>query len=619
MCGIAGKIGNAVTYSSDEPIAVLKSLQHRGPDSQNFIEINFGYLAHTRLSIIDTDTRSNQPFRIKDSEYVLVFNGEIYNYIELKTDLQNQGVNFKTESDTEVLFHLLAREGSGCLNKLNGFFALGFLNLNSGDVLLAIDRFGMKPLFYSQANETLHFASEMKALLAMLEDAPSVNSDSLSHLIQYSFVPVQECALEGVKKLQPGQCLEVKSQQIILFNWYREAEMPAKKGIENLMTEAVHARLVSDVPLGCFLSGGLDSSIIAALACRQMQGLRTFSIGFSDSTFLDESAYAQLVADHLGTDHQTFFLSENEAASNLKDYLQAMDEPFGDSSSFAMYLLCQKASQHVKVVLSGDGSDELFAGYNRHRAFFRWLNPGLVERGIALTGGLLQKFDAGRSSAVSNKIRQAQKFARLSQLNAQHVYKELSKFASEKELSEVLSVSPSEIEFGPFRSGRELLDYLKQDQEFILPGDMLVKTDRMGMAHGLEVRTPFLDHHVVEWARQQKSEVLINRSQGKLCLREVFGHLLPESILRRPKRGFEIPLEKWIPGVWRKEIEHALRPENIRSVGVCRPEGVQMLLSNTIGGKGNVNLVWSIFVLHHWMENHYSSSPSNLSNASSDL
>jgi asparagine synthase (glutamine-hydrolysing) len=240
------------------------------------------------------------------------------------------------------------------------------------------------------------------------------------------------------------------------------------------------------------------------------------------------------------------------------------------------------------------------------------------ERVIGATGGLLEKFGSGRSSVLANKIRQAQKFSRLSKLNAQQVYKELSRFASEEELAEILILQPDEIVFGPFQPGRELEDYLLQDQSFILPGDMLVKTDRMGMAHGLEVRTPFLDHHLVEWARNQSHETLINKNQGKLCLREVFGHLLPESILSRPKRGFEIPLEKWIPGVWRTEVEHSLRSENIKSIGICKPQGVQTLLEETMLGKGNVDLVWSIFILHNWLENHYSSSPSNLSNALSD-
>jgi asparagine synthase (glutamine-hydrolysing) len=612
MCGIAGKIGKGVVSAPQEVESVLRALSHRGPDAQNSIQTEFGYLAHTRLSIIDTDERSNQPFTLADSPYILVFNGEVYNYLELRSGLEAEGVQFKTSSDTEVLFQLLSRDGVACLNRLNGFFSFAFLNKDTGECLLAIDRYGMKPLFYSHKNDVLLFASELRGLMKMLDADPNLDADALGHLVQYSFVPVQECVIQDGNKLLPGKYIEFKAGQIEVKTWYYGQDSKHDQGLESAMDNAVKARLVADVPLGCFLSGGLDSSIIAALACRQMQGLRTFSIGFKGSTFLDESAYAEEVAQHLGTDHQTFFLTEEEASSKLPEYLAAMDEPFADSSSFAMFLLCQKASEHVKVVLGGDGSDELFAGYNRHRAFYRWLNPGLLERGIGALGHTLSHVKTGRSGAVANKLRQIQKFSRLTKMAAVEVYDELSKFASEMELSGILKEKPVAIEFGPFSKGRELEDYLLQDQEFILPGDMLVKTDRMGMACGIEVRAPFLDHHVVEHARSLSSHQLINKSQGKICLRTTFGHLLPESVLSRPKRGFEIPLEKWISGVWRKEITHVLRVQNVDRLGLCDSRKVQELVEKTVLGKGNANLVWSLFIVHHWFENNYSPSSSNL-------
>ncbi len=612
MCGIAGKIGKGVASAPQEVESVLGALSHRGPDAQNFMQTDFGFLAHTRLSIIDTDERSNQPFTLEGSPYILVFNGEVYNYLELKLGLEADGVQFLTTSDTEVLFQLLSRDGIACLNRLNGFFSFAFLNKNTGDCLLAIDRYGMKPLFYAEKDGAFLFASELRGLMKMLDARPNLNTEVLGHLVQYSFVPVHECAIEDGKKLSPGNYIELKAGKVEVKTWYHGSDSRQDQSLESAMENAVKARLVADVPLGCFLSGGLDSSIIAALACRQMQGLRTFSIGFKDSTFLDESVYAEEVAQHLGTDHLTFFLTEEEAASKLSEYLAAMDEPFADSSSFAMYLLCQKASEHVKVVLGGDGSDELFAGYNRHRAFYRWLNPGLTERAAGALGHTLSHVKAGRSGSISNRLRQLQKFSRLTKMNASEVYTELSKFASEKELSGILKKKPADIEFGPFSKGRELEDYLIQDQKFILPGDMLVKTDRMGMAFGIEVRAPFLDHHVVEYARNLASSELIDKSQGKICLRTTFGHLLPESVLNRPKRGFEIPLEKWMNGVWKKDIGHTLRAQNVDRLGLCDAHKIQQLLERTAAGRGNANLVWSLFIVHQWFEKHYSPSSSNL-------
>ena len=357
-----------------------ESLASRGPDNHAVFNNEKVGLGHRRLSIIDTSSDAHQPMKDVTGRYRLVFNGEIYNYKSLKAQLEAKGVRFATSSDTEVLLYALIEEGAECLNKLNGFFAFAFYDERENSLLLARDRFGIKPLHIYQDEDKVLFASEVKSILAYGIER-KLNYNALHTYLQLNYLPGSLSMFEGVRKLLPGHYFKIKGKEMEESAYYELKPKPidhsfdkSKSKFHSLLEQSVTDRLVADVPLGTFLSGGIDSSVISAIAARHVDELQTFSIGYKDEPYFDETGYANLVAEKIGSKHTVFKLTNDNLFAHLYDMLDYLDEPFADSSALAVYILSKETRKNVTVALSGDGADEIFAGYNKHAALYRMLH-----------------------------------------------------------------------------------------------------------------------------------------------------------------------------------------------------------------------------------------------------
>ncbi len=583
MCGICG-----IYYKQDSNIeadfpaiknAVL-SLNNRGPEFNDIATFpNRAILGHTRLAIIDTTTAANQPFKDSTGRYTIVFNGEIYNFKKIKAQLSNNGIDFSTNSDTEVLLQNFILKGEKCLDDLQGFFSFAIYDNAENKIFLARDRFGIKPLYYSYDGEKFLFASEMKAMIA-LGVKKNIDYYSLVNYLHLNYVPGDWSMFENVNKLSPGHYMWINPDGITKHQYYKIT--PDKQSYGNLsykesqrvleekLEEAVQKRLVSDVPLGAFLSGGIDSSIIAALAVRHKADLKTFSIGFSDEPMFDETNYANLVAKMHKTEHTAFMLNHNDLLDCLYPVLDYIDEPFADSSALAVYILSRQTRQKVTVALSGDGADEMFAGYNKHMAEFKARRGGLTNEALKMLSPAFGLLPQSRNNKLLNKFRQVNRFSKGLKLSAAERYWQWAGYNNDKSsaayllnpLKNSIIQDRKEIILHEIYSSDSMESVLKQDMSLVLPGDMLTKVDMMSMANSLEVRTPFLDHDLVNFVFSLPSEYKIDNHSGKKILKDTFRHILPDEILHRPKHGFEVPLLKWFRTDLRNLIENDLLSED---------------------------------------------------------
>jgi asparagine synthase (glutamine-hydrolysing) len=569
MCGIAGSFyfGNRNTSGNSGISKALDILSSRGPDARGIHEkdgISFG---HCRLKIIDLSDEANQPFLSESQEYALVFNGEIYNYQELKKELEEKGETFRTQSDTEVLLKWLIRFGHSGLSRLNGEFAFAFFNHKEHTLLLGRDRFGIKPLLYYRDNEKIFFASSLRALLAMGVPA-QINKEAMGLYFRFHYIPSPHSIIEGVKKFpksswmqfnrngdsESGSYYEVAREGIEIMRFSE-----AVKQTESLLEEAINLRLVGDVPTGCFLSGGLDSSLISAIAAGLRRGISTFSIGFPEDKFHDESDWADKVSKHIGSRHEVFPITEKELLDALPGFLEHMDEPFADSSAFPVYVLSQHTSKNAKVVLSGDGADEVFGGYHKHRAEWNLRRFGFLPHLFAPLLSSILPPEGGRTGKMNNRKRKIRKLIRGASLSENERYLYWAKQGDEK-FREHFMVPTEPLPFSSdLLQGRNGINRtLVLDMNLVLENDMLVKTDRSSMAHSLEVRVPFLDHRLVDFVFSLPSRYKIQFGRGKILLRKIGESRLPPEILSRPKRGFEVPLATWMKGkpgeMFREEI-----------------------------------------------------------------
>jgi asparagine synthase (glutamine-hydrolysing) len=635
MCGITGiyafnEIGR---FHMIKLAAATERLSSRGPDFGQSTTVHRVGLGHRRLSIIDTSASGNQPMQDSSGRYTIIFNGEIYNFRELRQSLEQQGVSFQSGTDTEVLLHMYIHEGKNCLQRLNGFFAFAVYDEQRDHLFVARDRLGIKPLLFYADEDKVLFASEMKSLLAYGIEK-ELDTLALYHYLQFNYIPAPLTMLKGVQKLLPGYYLEVSKAMEPRFNTGRYYSIPFEEGRLNpeqltyeeqqsrlmeLMEEAVGKRLVADVPLGAFLSGGIDSSVITALASRHVDQLNTFSIGYRDEPFFDETKYARLVADKYGTRHTVFSLTNYDLYSHLFDILDHIDEPFADSSAIPVYILSKETRQRVTVALSGDGADEVFSGYNKHHAARRVMHPGLAENAVGSLSALWQKLPKSRSSFLSNKFRQFERFADGMKLSPRERYLRWATYLTAEEAALLLSDSVlDQLPFARYdeniarmlgaisEESETLNQWLYTDVQLVLPNDMLAKVDLMSMAHGLEVRVPFLDHRVVEFAFSLPEESKINRQMKKRILQDAFRKLLPPELYRRPKHGFEVPLLGWFRGELRSYIEELLDDEWIREQGVFSEGNTSQLKQRLFAADpGDVHAtVWALIVFQHWYKRY---------------
>lgn len=605
-------------------------LKHRGPDHQhNFIAERTG-LGHRRLSVIDLSPNAHQPMADATGRYHIVYNGEIYNFRDLRQQLQNSGVEFKSNSDTEVLLNLYIHQGEDCLQKLNGCFAFAVYDTVKNQLFLARDRLGINPLLYYHDRDKFLFASEMRSLLAY--NIPrNLDFESLNLYLELNYVPAPYSMIEGVMKLLPGEYLVVDSGEIFTKSYYEIPKSLQSSGSElsydqqqqelyRLMEESVSKRLVSDVPLGTFLSGGIDSSVVTAIASRHLENLNTFSIGYRDQPFFDETSYAQLVADKFGTYHTVFKLDTQGLFEHLHDLWDHLDEPFADSSALPAYILSKFTRQSVTVALSGDGADELFGGYNKHLALLRSLNGGignsLIRQLSFFTGFLPQS----RNGYVTNKIRQFNRMAHGLKLSATDRYWYWAGIATKLQAAQLLNNETIGKIDELATDGRrkqylrhlgptpDLNDILFTDMKLVLPNDMLTKVDGTSMAHGLEVRVPFLDHEVVNFVSRLPVGSKIKNGMRKRLLQDTFKDLLPKELYNRPKKGFEVPLLNWMRNELSRNIQNDLSEEKLQDQGIFDPSGVKKLkrkLQSSNPGDSPAR-IWGLLVFQKWWQQYLS-------------
>ncbi|RYM35691.1 asparagine synthase (glutamine-hydrolyzing) [Brumimicrobium glaciale] len=612
MCGIVG-LKKYFETPKDKDINRVKSAiscqTHRGPDNTSLEVFGRAILGHNRLAIIDLNERSNQPFYDVTGRYSIIFNGEIYNYPELKNDLLKKGVVFETSSDTEVLLYHIIENGTAGIDDLQGCFAFAFFDEQEDEMLLVRDHMGINPLLFSIQEDEVLFASELTAFKYLLNDSV-INEDALNAYFQFTYVPAPDTMIVGVHKLLPGHYVKIKGKNVDVIEYYsvrnapdikipyEEAVTEIKKKVEN----AVIKRLNADVPIGTFLSGGVDSSIVSQITADFKTSINTFSIGFVGNDFLDESEYAKNVAEHIGSSHFPIQLDKESVVKSFSTVLEAYDEPFADSSAVAMYFLSRAAKEQVTVCLSGDGADELFAGYNKHKAYIRSKHPGVLLKVASKVAG--QMSGGNRRGKISNRIRQMKKFGVLLQQKWPNSYWMLAQFISKDRRDELLLVSK------PYKSivdpGKESLQsFLMTDQQFVLPNDMLKKVDMMSMRNSLEVRTPFLDRDLVDFVNGLPDDYKYSEGVGKRILRDAFRDVLPDEVFSRSKKGFEVPLQDWIQSVWNNVVDESwFSKEYIEKQNVFSFNGVTQLKADFDKGEEEEATVtmWAFIVFQNWFE-----------------
>lgn len=572
MCGFVG-----IIHWDGEPIeraelgGLIERLRHRGPDERRVVLPEPGVgLAHARLKVIDLSDQAAQPMRNEDGSVWLVYNGEIYNFRELRHELEAAGARFRSRSDTEVI--LRAYEAWGCevFQRLDGMFAAAVWDARRRQIILARDRAGKKPLFYWTDGRCLVFGSEIKALLGHSHVPCEVDETALPFLLTFGYPPAGTTACRQIRQLPPASTLCVRSddRQLQPRPYWDVSFAPARRGVapaeaaaevRRLLGEAVQKRLVSDVPLGAFLSGGVDSTIIVGLMAAQVpqRMVRTFSIGFEGDAAFDETRYARLAAERFGTEHTVFTVGPQPFAL-IERLVWHHDQPFGDSSALPTYLLCQLAREHVTVALSGDGGDELFAGYRRFIAACR---AARLPRGLpAAVDALLRRLPAARERSWLGGLKRFTDGARRglpgSYLRWLTYLDDADRWmlrAQDTLLGGSVAVPPSMAECWGRTAGRPTLSRLLElNFKEYLPNDLMVKTDRCSMAHGLEVRAPLLDTALLEYVASLPAE------PGKGLLKRACRDLLPPTIRRRRKMGFGVPLGAWFRGRWREPLQDTL-------------------------------------------------------------
>jgi asparagine synthase (glutamine-hydrolysing) len=632
MCGITGIFAfNLVgKFNKIHVTNATMALEKRGPDFQDIHLEEWIALGHRRLSIIDTSAAGNQPMWDDTKRYCIIFNGEIFNFKELRSDLNRNGVAFHSNSDTEVLLKLYIREKEKCLNKLNGFFSFCIYDKQEESLFLARDRYGIKPLIYLFDDDKFIFASEMKSLLQYGIEK-KLDYNSLYIYLQLNYIPAPDTIFSDVKKLLPGHYMKVSRKKMDIESYYsipydrdqvegnKISYDKAKEKFKELLEGAVQKRLVSDVPLGSFLSGGVDSSVIAALASRHKPDLHTFSIGFRDEKFFDETSYARLVAKKLKTKHTVFSLTNNDLYNHLNSILNYIDEPFGDSSAIAVYILSRETRKYATVALSGDGADELLAGYNKHAAFRRVIHHGWKEALVNTLHPLWKIMPQSRNGALANKTRQLARFSEGMKLSSKERYWQWAGYAGKEETLRMLrtelrtNMELQELELRRANilqqvpDKENINDVLYADMNLVLPNDMLTKVDLMSMANSLEVRVPFLDYDVVNFVFSLPEEYKINSRIRKRILQDTFKDALPPQLYNRPKKGFEVPLLKWFRNEMKSLItDDLLSEEFITQQRIFEYPEIDKLKRQLFSSNpGDVHArIWGLIVFQWWWKKY---------------
>jgi asparagine synthase (glutamine-hydrolysing) len=621
MCGIAGMFKTAIDAVVDAPTIhrMCQTIIHRGPDDEGIYLKDGVGLGMRRLSIIDL-SGGRQPIHNEDKTVWVVFNGEIYNFRELRAELERGGHRFYTNTDTEVIVHLYEDLGSDFVLKLRGMFAIALYDERSRRMVLARDRLGKKPLHYSFAAGQFLFGSEIKSLLAVAPELADVDQEAILQYFYFGYILDPATAFRSIRKLPPGFLLEFANGQTSLRRYWDlptygtagpKSEEEYLEELENQLDEAVRIRLISDVPLGALLSGGVDSSTIVALMARATsKPVKTFTIGFSREDF-NEAKAARVVSKHFGTEHHELVVEPN-IGETLQLLSGSLEEPFADSSILPTFYVSQLTRQHVTVALAGDGGDELFAGYERYaielgRTVFdgipqwagRWYRNYVYPR--------LPSAVPGRRFLFNISLRARDRYLDgLSFLPACH--RERSLFSDEF-LDSCCGAAGALHSFQNYfdnaPSDNLLSRLLYLDTKTYLPGDILTKVDRMSMAASLEVRAPILDHHVVEWAARLPEGSKFRNGQGKYLLKKLAARVgVPQEVLNRPKQGFALPLVHWMRGELKDELLTILVEPRTLGRGYFKPKAIRGLLEEHWGGRRDHSAqIWMLLMFELWHRN----------------
>ena len=627
MCGIAG-----ILFADDAPPdaraaieRMTTALTHRGPDESGYHVDRAALLGHRRLSIIDVKT-GQQPMYNEDRTVCVVFNGEIYNFQEIRARLIADGHVFRTNSDTETIVHAYEAWGEACVERFRGMFAFAIRDLRNDRLFLARDRFGKKPLFYANYGGRFVFASEMKAILTDPRFARDIDDEALASYFMFSYVPAPLTIFRGIRKLQPGHVLTVEHGRIRETQYWDVAFAPNRRRSEadfieefgERMGDAVGMRLISEVPLGAFLSGGVDSSaVVAYMAKASADPVNTFTIGFSGETgfFEDERKYARMVAARYGTRHREFEVRP-ELSGLVETIVRSFDEPFADDSTIPSYFVCKIAREHVTVALSGLGGDEAFCGYERYLGFhlsqsFNRL-PGFLRTNILAP--LVERLPESASGGY--RVNHLKRFVRSAAEDEGRRYLGFVRkvgpayrdqlFGTGGRRYHDASVAAEDRFLAHFRGAKadDPLDRVFYcDVKTYLPDDILALTDRLSMCHSLEVRVPFLDHVLFELAATIPSEMKIKWHRKKYLLKKALKDVLPGPVLTHKKQGFVGPMPRWLRGELREYVSDVLSPRRLDAHGLFDGKTVTRVLSDHFEGREtNDTLIWALVVFQTWYD-----------------
>lgn len=627
MCGLAGFFRSSTVAQRDLHLQWLdkmgQAILHRGPDAgATFLDEHIA-LVHRRLSILDLSEAGTQPMMSASGRYVIVFNGEIYNFQSLRADLEAHGLRFRTHTDTEVLLALFEQEGFRCLDKLNGMFAIAIWDTQARELFLARDRLGKKPLYYYQHGEHFAFASEVKALLPLPQFERKIRYDAVKDFFAYQYVPDPKTIYQNLHKLPPGYWLKTDGKKIQIQQYWDVSFVPLagrsqqqiEQGLYQLIDDAVRLRMISDVPLGAFLSGGVDSSaIVGLMAAHSAHPVTTCSIGF-DSKRFDEVEFARMVANKFKTDHHEFTVRDN-VAGNLSAIARYFDEPFADPSFVPTYFVSQLARQKVTVALAGDGGDENFAGYSKYHTDaienrLRGVFPAALRHSVF---PLLARWAGQIPHAAGRK---AQSLLGTLALEPDRAFFLTNCFFRQSLWDQLVhgelrqqtrDYDPADVTLQHYRAAQaddHLSRILYTDIKTYLPGDILVKVDRMSMANSLETRAPLLDYRVVEYAASIPAALKLNGKEKKYILKHTFEPLLPHGILYRKKMGFSVPLAEWLRNEIRAQADHAFTSPQSALAPFFDMGGVQRIWQGHLSGQdANTQELWSLLVFELWLQ-HY--------------
>ena len=615
MCGIAGFVDFTQHSSQNDLEIITDCIAHRGPNAAGYFYDGTIGLGHRRLSILDLSAAANQPMYSANERYVIIFNGEVYNFQEIALELD---VNLKTTSDTEVILEAFVKWGPSFVHRLNGMFAFAIYDKQEQQFFLYRDRMGIKPVYYYYDGQRFAFSSELKSLvkLPFLAGKLTLNKEAISQFLYLGYIPRPNSIYTEIKKMDSGSYMVLNQQGLQTITYWQltaqvqaevlQDETAAKKQLKDLVLSSVKYRMISDVPFGTFLSGGIDSSLVTAAAAQVTdKPVKTFSIGFKDGKY-NEAQFARAVSQHLKTDHHEFTVTEKEALNWVDKLTGIYDEPFADSSAIPTLLVAELSRQHVTMTLSGDGGDELFLGYG----MYQWANR--------LQKPLVNIFKAPIASVLAKMGNRYERAAHLFRYPAQsriksHIFSQEQYLFSEDEIGRLLSpdfAAYPEIQESWDFPNRELNPMEQQaffDMQYYLQDDLLVKVDRATMTHSLETRVPLLDYRMVEFALNLSPGLKVKNGVAKYLLKEVLYDFVPAEIFNRPKWGFSVPLGTWLKGDLKYLMEDYLNEKTVTALGVVKYAEVEQLTRLFMGGKDYLyNRVWLLIVLHKWLRENIS-------------